>query len=242
MPIMELSESSADEEQQQGSEIKEMFAEILTELRNLKTQSDEFRRETKQEIMSIKEDIKKTDEKWKEVNEAVESRITNIENTTEEKLNLISERIKTLETWEEQMAKRMRKNNIVIKGKEVTMENDNKREVDAKAKEILWKINANVEIENITYLGKDKNNRGIVRVTFKNFTDKLRIVRNKATLKGQEVYIDDDLTKNERAIQAALRSRAREERSKGNNNVKVGYQKILLNGQWTNWNDLNTKN
>ena len=50
-------------------------------------------------------------------------------------------------------------------------------------------------------------------------------------------YIDDDLTVNEREIQSNLRNIAREERAKGNE-VKVGYQKIMINNQWVNWNTL----
>lgn len=59
-------------------------------------------------------------------------------------------------------------------------------------------------------------------------------MKNKHKLKGQECYIDDDMTNKEREIQAVLRKRAREEREKGNT-VKVGYQKIMINNQWENW-------
>ena len=92
------------------------------------------------------------------------------------------------------------------------------------------------------YIGKDKQNRGITRVTFKNFEDKLKIMRNKSKLRGQDIYIDSDLTKAEREIQGILRQRAREEREKGDTEAKVGYQKILLRGQWVAWKDINTKN
>jgi hypothetical protein len=61
-------------------------------------------------------------------------------------------------------------------------------------------------------------------------------------LKGQDIYIDDDLTKSEREIKKTLRKKGREEREKGNNEVKVGYQKIFINGNRIYWKDLNTKN
>lgn len=67
--------------------------------------------------------------------------------------------------------------------------------------------------------------------------DKIAVMRNKNKLKGEDCYIDADLTRQEREIQQALRTRAREEREKGNI-VKVSYQKLLINDQWVNWQTL----
>ena len=53
-------------------------------------------------------------------------------------------------------------------------------------------------------------------------------MKNKSKLHGEDRFIDNDMTKTEREIQKALRSRAKEEREKGNT-AKVGYQKILIN-------------
>jgi hypothetical protein len=48
---------------------------------------------------------------------------------------------------------------------------------------------------------------------------------------GQDCYINDDMMKQEREIQATIRKHAREEKENGNA-VKVGYQKIMINNQW----------
>jgi hypothetical protein len=45
------------------------------------------------------------------------------------------------------------------------------------------------------------------------------------------MYIDDDLTKEERETQKKLRELAREERDRGKR-VKIGYRKIQINGEW----------
>jgi hypothetical protein len=95
-----------------------MFSEILAELRNLKKQSDEFRQETRDKILSIKEQLKKRDEKWEAQSEALETKLAD---ATQEKLNMISRKIKTLEKQEEQRAKKEKRNNIVIKGKEMVL-------------------------------------------------------------------------------------------------------------------------
>ena len=62
------------------------------------------------------------------------------------------------------------------------------------------------------------------------------ILQNKNKLKGKEIYIENDLTKQEREIQAAIRQKAKEERNKGNE-VKIGYLKLRINGKWEHWND-----
>ena len=73
-----------------------------------------------------------------------------------------------------------------------------------------------------------------MRVSFQNFDEKLEVMKKKAKFKSQECYLDSDMTKQEREIQAAIRQRAREERGKGNS-VEVGYQKLQINGNSVNW-------
>ena len=59
---------------------------------------------------------------------------------------------------------------------------------------------------------------------------KKEIIRKKSKLK-KGVYIDDNLTKEERGIQIKLRERAREERAKGIS-AKVGYKKVKIGNKW----------
>lgn len=77
---------------------------------------------------------------------------------------------------------------------------------------------------------------GLVRVELNSLEDKIKIMKNKNKLKGQDRYINDDLTRQEREIQNDLRKGAREEKEKGNE-VKGSYQKLLINN-WVNWKDL----
>ena len=76
---------------------------------------------------------------------------------------------------------------------------------------------------------------------FNRFEDNMDAMTNKSKLQGQECFIDNDLTTEERKIQAELRQKAREERDKGKP-VQVGYHKIRIDGQWVNWKDLDSKN
>jgi hypothetical protein len=52
------------------------------------------------------------------------------------------------------------------------------------------------------------------------------------------MYIDDDLTNEERKTQKKLREVAREERDRGKR-VKIGYRKI--NGEWFMWDEREKK-
>ena len=66
--------------------------------------------------------------------------------------------------------------------------------------------------------------------------DKKKVLEAKIRLKGSQIYIDDDLTREEREVQVALRNKAKEERKKGNV-VWVGYRKMRIQDEWWVWNN-----
>ena len=70
--------------------------------------------------------------------------------------------------------------------------------------------------------------------------DKLTILKEKAKLKGRDIFIDSELSKTEREIQKCIRDVARIEKEKGTK-IQVGYQKLNVNGQMMKWNHANKK-
>ena len=60
---------------------------------------------------------------------------------------------------------------------------------------------------------------GLIRVELRCLKDKIAIMKNKNKLKGTDIYIDDDLTKQERDIQRTLKMRAIEERQRSEGRV-----------------------
>lgn len=62
----------------------------------------------------------------------------------------------------------------------------------------------------------------------------MEVMGNKKKLKGSKVYIENDLTKEERRIQAEIRKVAQEERKKGKKAV-ARYNKLLVNDQVWIW-------
>ena len=76
-------------------------------------------------------------------------------------------------------------------------------------------------------------------VQLNNRTDKQMIMKNKHKLKNTKdsgTYINDDMSREERKIQAKIRERAKTERTSGKE-VKIGFQKIIINGSVWRWNE-----
>ena len=221
-----------------NSNIEKMLSSILSELKTLKQQNEENRKETKKDISELKMEIKGLDKRIEEKCCHLESKIGNIENTFHEKINHLTGELTRLQETEERRQRKERKNNIVIKSKEFGDRTESDQ--NEKVKKILQEIESDVEFSKTTFIGKNTMGMGLVRVELNNLEDKIKIMKNKNKLKGQDRYIDDDMTRQEREIQSALRKRAREEKEKGNE-AKVGYQKLLINNNWVNWKDLQGK-
>lgn len=88
-----------------------------------------------------------------------------------------------------------------------------------------------------------KLNNNTCRIELEKFEDKLQIMKNKYKLRvvaDSNIYINNDMTIEERKIQYIIRQKAAEERKKGND-VKMGYQKISINGRGWVWDGLEGK-
>lgn len=119
--------------------------------------------------------------------------------------------------------------NIIIKGA-----NLQGPEVEKKVEELLGnKIQVKATITasyNISKTGE----KDIILAKVQNWQQKMDIMRNKIKLRGSGIYIESDMTLQERNIQLQIRKIAREERSK-QKTVKVGYEKLWINGTMYKW-------
>ena len=99
--------------------------------------------------------------------------------------------------------------------------------------------NEEVIVEDTEFIMTNAQGLDIVRAEINTFQQKLWIMKNKYKLAryAKKIYIEDDLTKEERKIQSELRKKGKEEKEKGNK-VKVGYKKISINNRWIKWDDL----
>jgi len=65
---------------------------------------------------------------------------------------------------------------------------------------------------------------------------KEKIIKEKKKLGNRKIFIDSDLTVEERQIQRKLKERARKERMEGKT-VKVGYKKMEIQGKSFVWDE-----
>ena len=89
-----------------------------------------------------------------------------------------------------------------------------------------------IDIKGVRYLG------GGYLIKLNNSIDKQTVMKNKYKLKNiveQRVFISDDMSKEEREIQAKIRVKAKEEKDKGQQ-VKIGFQKVIVNNDIWKWN------
>lgn len=125
-----------------------------------------------------------------------------------------------------------REKNIVISN----IEEDDSEQVDdllLKANDVFEKMSIHgVEVDDIYRIGKKKNNgkpRPILVKLLRSYQKK-NIMREKKQLKGAKIYINDDLTFDERKVEKALRDKYRD-MAKDNKDCRMG----IRNGKMTVW-------
>lgn len=183
---------------------------------NLEEQMEKIRKEIAEERKDREEEKRREKEEWKKEKENIESRLEELERKNEKK------------------EREDRRNNIVIKGT-IWRREGIEEEVSKFVKEKL-KIEVGVKK---AYRIRIRENRDIVIASLENWEQKREVMSRKKNL-GQGIWIEDDLTKEEREIQRRMRERAREEREKGNK-VKVGYMKLYIGDHVFRWNEKRKK-
>lgn len=124
--------------------------------------------------------------------------------------------------------KREKRNNIIIKNAQIKGENSSKAVEDY----IREKLSVEVKINEAFELTK-----GILLAKVQSWKEKKMIMENTQKLRNTNVYIEHDMTVEERKIQKELRQLAKEQREKGSE-AKVGYQKIIIDKKVHTWNDI----
>jgi hypothetical protein len=136
----------------------------------------------------------------------------------------LKQRIKVMEEQMERNERKERRNNIVIKGKKFS----HREEI----RDFIEK-NLQIKIEMMEVIEQRNEAINIVRMSR---TDKIAVMKNKKRLKetNRKIFIDDDMTRQEREMQIALRIRAKQERARGRN-AWVKYGKIVVDGEEWEW-------
>lgn len=129
--------------------------------------------------------------------------------------------------------KRERRNNIVLEGVRLD-EGDVLRKENLKnwvQKFLEEKIKTKVPVVNCRESGNE-----IIASLELNEEDKKEVMQNKNRLKGDRIFIENDLTYKERKIQERIYKWVKLERDKGEE-VKIRIGKVRVKGVWRNWRE-----
>ena len=135
--------------------------------------------------------------------------------------------------WVIDKDKEVRKNNIVMRGVKIPREIERDEKGCREWAEALIKEKVGVE-------GKVTNcreNGTIILMKLENEDYKREIMRNKYKLKGGNIYIENDLSWEERKVQEKLHRWTKEQKEKSVE-VRAGRGRVRVNGVWKLWTEI----
>ncbi|XP_024876780.1 uncharacterized protein PF11_0207-like [Temnothorax curvispinosus] len=222
-------------------ELKEEMANTRIEIRELKESWKAKEERMEKKIEELEERVKelerqgaggkgRLEEKIEEITEKVKERIGR-QGGKGESTGDVGEEVRRLKRIMDEREKKERRNNITIRGLR-----KGKSSLKEEAKEFLGKefgiIKENVK--GVQVVGRE--GKEIIIVEMEDGEGKETIMKRKSKLFGGNIFIDHDLTKEEREVQRLLRERARKERVEGKK-VKVGYRKMYIENEMYVWNE-----
>uniref|UniRef100_A0A6P7H2N3 Spindle pole body component 110-like n=1 Tax=Diabrotica virgifera virgifera TaxID=50390 RepID=A0A6P7H2N3_DIAVI len=199
-------------------QIIKMMHDLTTETKNLTTEVKEIKNEQRKYWEELN-DLKTELEKVKQENQTKHKE----KEEMKKELNYMKIRVQRLE-------KERKVNNVVIQGLPIdTIDRNALKQTVGSFME--KEMNINVQIEEVIKLGEKT-----CLVKLQNKFEKEKIMQNKAKLKhikGNKVYINNDITKEELQTQKKIRQVANEEINKGKS-VTIKYNKLIIDGKHTN--------
>ena len=241
-------------------EVMDMLGMLMAEVKSGKEEVRKAREEAKEEIREIRKLIESKDEEWKTERRGLEKRIERIEQNLGQKeregeretrwegelrqrVEELSSRVEKgmgagVEKEKEEVVeikrrvelqdRRERRNNLTIRG----VEREGIRGKEGVERLFTEKLEVQCKIDWVKESGREGRRMVVARCS--SWEEKLQVLKNKYKLKGTDIFIEQDLTWEEREMQRKIVRMAVEERKKGRV-VKVGYQKIGVDGEWFDW-------
>lgn len=221
-----------------NKEMKKAIGEIKGEIATIKEKQDKWEEDKEMFLSSLKKQ-EKVQETQREKIESLENRLKNLEkhlesrkgqqeSSIENKDSTMQERIKNLEMNLERKEKMQRKDNIVIKGKTFDIRNT----AEEIRKFLKEKLEIDAQILETKPIKIGENEHTIVKLG--STQQKTQVMKAKSKLKqeAEKIFIENDLTFQERKIQKEIKNFAREHKGK---EVKIGYQKVTVEGREYKW-------
>lgn len=197
-------------------EIKQLLLNMSAELSRNTAENKAIKEElikTTSEIKDLKEMFQKKEKEWKKEKEELLNRVEQLEI----KMNM--------------QEKEKRKLNLILKGTQI-----NGTEIKNDIQHLLEnRLGIKIKIVEAYNISKNKT-RDVLLAQVENMHQKQEILRNKNKFTGSNIYVENDLTVEERKIQSEIRKIGKMEKEKGKN-VRIGYRKITIDGIRFNWCD-----
>lgn len=126
----------------------------------------------------------------------------------------------------EEEERRKRKNRIIIKDLKIK----ERKDTETVGKFLESEFKAKEAVKEVIILGGGGAKK-MALVEFKSWKEKQKLMVEEKRLKGSNIYIEYDLSIEERVIQRKLRDFEKAEKEKGNR-ARVAYRKINIEGRW----------
>lgn len=257
-----------DEHEEENNDNNSLFTQLEKRLvenitREIKREMGKLQQSLQIEINDIKKDMRKKESIWIEERRILTERLSRLEEKREKEENdkkdwrveiesnieqikngegnnasiTMLPLIKTLQHKLEISERKEKRNNVIIHGMQINKKNI-KEEVQS-----LFKTRMHVDepIIGVRRIGYPRENfTQTIIVELGSLESKVKLMRQKHTLRGSTIYINDDLTQKERFIQKEITKIAKREEEKGKV-VKIGYQKLVINGKSLKWNEQKEK-
>ncbi|KAH0817858.1 hypothetical protein GEV33_004933 [Tenebrio molitor] len=213
--------------QQQNTKMEEIKTMIQQLSQDFKEEITKFKREIKEDIQEIKDDINILKTEARQNRKKVEDlngKICKVEREWTREKNEMNKKLAETEDKIERMEKTRIRNNIIVTGIEINTK-ESKQLKEAVARILNEELNVKAGVNKAYRIGVKKY---VVELT--DWESKIQILKTKKVLKGKDMYIESELTREEMAIQKKIRDIAREERKKGAAAKKSDYL-LTLNQQ-----------
>lgn len=206
---------------------EDKIEQILIMMQDMcKDQKDmkKIQNQIKNEVHQIREEQKIYNEEMKKMKEE--------NNLLKEENRIIKKELQEMKKIVEIIEKKNKMNNVVIHGLEIdSIETRDMKKIVCNF--LKQSLNVDIKPKLVNKIGEKT-----CVIELEGEEDKMEIMKNKTKLKNykqMKVFINEDLTKQEREKQKQIRQMARNEIEKGNV-VKLGYSKLVINGQEWRWN------
>jgi len=147
--------------------------------------------------------------------------------------SLSTREVERIRRWVTEKDRDERRRNIILKGIRLLkgIEKDRKREAEWVKRMIKEKVGVDINV-----LGCRESGTVLV-VKLENEEEKKEMMKNKYRLKGEKIYIENDLSWEDGNIQVKINKWAKEQKGK-RLEVKIGVGRVRVKGVWRAWAEI----